>query len=97
VQGLTSPLLQAGARSIVATQWLIRDLDAVPFVDSFYAALARGLPVIDALRDAKVRAIRRGESPRVWAAFVAIGDPLIPVPLRVPPKSWWTGLMEWNR
>lgn len=94
LQGLTSPLLQAGARSLVATEWLIRDADAVPFVESFYDALARGLPVVDALRDAKLRALKRGDPPRVWAAFLAIGDPLVTVPLRAPPQHWWTGLLD---
>ncbi|HUQ83157.1 MAG TPA: CHAT domain-containing tetratricopeptide repeat protein [Gemmatimonadaceae bacterium] len=97
VQGLTSPLLQAGARSLVATGWLIRDADAVPFVDGFYGALARGLPVVDALHDAKLAAIQRGEPPRVWAAFLAIGDPLVTVPLRAPPTHWWSAMFDARR
>jgi CHAT domain-containing protein len=90
VQGLTSPLLAAGARSVVATMWRIPDQGVVPLVEGFYDALARGLPVADALRRAKLEAIRRGDSPRVWAAFLAIGDPMIRVSLRTPPpKPWW--------
>jgi CHAT domain-containing protein len=92
VQGLTSPLLQAGARAVVATDWRILDKDAVQFVESLYEALARGLPVVEALRDAKLRAIATGKSPRTWAAFRAIGDPLVVVPLRVPPRRWWSAL-----
>jgi CHAT domain-containing protein len=92
VQGLTSPLLQAGARSLVATEWRIRDQDAVPFVEDLYDQLATGLPIIEALRAAKLAAIRRGETPRTWAAFVAIGDPLITVPLSPPGRlrRWWS-------
>jgi CHAT domain-containing protein len=90
VQGLTSPLLQAGARSIVATNWRINDQRVVPFIERFYDALARGLPVTDALRAAKLGAVAAGEPPRVWAAFLAIGDPLVTVPLRLPAKSWWS-------
>jgi CHAT domain-containing protein len=94
VQGLTSPLLQAGARAVIATAWRIGDRAAVPFVDALYAALARGLPVAEALRAAKLHAVRRGESPRVWAAFQAIGDPLVVVPLRPsPPAPWWAALL----
>jgi CHAT domain-containing protein/tetratricopeptide (TPR) repeat protein len=92
LQGLTSPLLQAGARALVATEWRIRDRDVVDFVDAFYAELARGRAVADALRGAKLRAIRRGDPLRTWAAFTAIGDPLVVVPLRAPRDSWWTGL-----
>jgi CHAT domain-containing protein len=94
IQGLTAPLLEAGARSLVATEWRIRDQGAVPFVDAFYAALARGLPVADALRAAKLDAVRRGEPPRTWAAFVAVGDPLVTVSLRAPAGGAWAGLVQ---
>ena len=94
VQGLTSPLLQAGARSVVATLWRIPDQGVVPFVEAFYDALARGLPVSDALRAAKLGAIDSGESPRTWAAFLAIGDPMVRVTLRTPaPKPWWWSVL----
>jgi CHAT domain-containing protein len=84
VQGLTAPLLQAGARSVVATQWRIADRSTVPFIEDFYRALALRMPVGDALREAKIAAIRRGAAPREWAAFVAVGDPLVMVGLRIP-------------
>jgi len=84
VQGLTAPLLQAGARAVVATGWRIEDRSTVPFVDAFYRNLAGGSSVGDALQAAKLDAIRRGASPREWAAFTLVGDPLVTVPLRLP-------------
>jgi len=93
VQGLTSPLLQAGARSVVATSWRISDQRVVPFIERFYDGLARGLPVTDALRAAKLSAIQAGEPPRIWAAFLAIGDPMATVALRAPPKPWWSRIL----
>jgi hypothetical protein len=84
VQGLTAPLLQAGARAVVATRWRIGDESAVAFVDALYGALARGLPVGEALRAAKLDAIRRGAPPSVWGAFTVVGDPFVTVPLRAP-------------
>jgi CHAT domain-containing protein/tetratricopeptide (TPR) repeat protein len=93
VQGLTSPLLQAGARSVVATNWRISDQRVVPFVERFYDGLARGLPVTDALRAAKLSAVKAGEPPQIWAAFMAIGDPVVTVPLRAPPQSWWSRIL----
>jgi tetratricopeptide (TPR) repeat protein len=84
IQGLTAPLLAAGARSVVATAWRIPDRATVPFVEALYQGLARGLPVGDALRAAKLDAIRRRDPPRVWAAFVAVGDPMVRVALRKP-------------
>ena len=91
IQGLTAPLLQAGARSVVATQWRIGDRSTIAVVESFYRGLARGLPVAGALRAAKLEAIRRGAPSSEWAAFTAVGDPLVIVPLQVPSRawSWW--------
>jgi hypothetical protein len=90
VLGLTAPLLQAGARSVVATRWRIRDQATVAFVKAFYDALAREMPVADALQAAKLDALRRGVAPSEWAVFTAVGDPLVRVPLRRPwlPSAW---------
>jgi CHAT domain-containing protein len=88
VQGLTAPLLQAGARSVVATRWRIADRAAVRMVEPFYDALAAGLPVVDALQSAKLAALRRGAPAREWAAFTAVGDPLVRIPLRQPSSPW---------
>jgi CHAT domain-containing protein/tetratricopeptide (TPR) repeat protein len=85
VLGLTGPLLQAGARSVVATRWQIGDRAAVALVKSFYDALARGLPVGDALHAAKLEALERGGGRNDWAVFTAVGDPLVRVPLQRPP------------
>lgn len=86
VQGLTAPLLQAGARSVVATSWRIGDRGTVDFARDFYDALATGRPVADALREAKLAAIRRGASASEWAAFQVIGDPLVRLSLRRPER-----------
>jgi CHAT domain-containing protein len=84
VQGLTAPLLAAGARSVLATQWRIRDSDAVQYIDDFYRALAAGNTVSDAARVAKLAAIKRGVAPAAWAAFTVVGDPFATIPLRTP-------------
>lgn len=84
MQGLATSLLQAGARVVVATNWQVGDREAIPLVDAFYRHLAAGLPVTEALRTAKREAIARGDSPREWAAFAVIGDPLVTVGLREP-------------
>lgn len=84
VQGLTAPLLQAGARSIVATQWRIGDESTVRFIEDFYDAMAGGLPVGEALHAAKLAAIGRGAPPGEWAAFTLVGDPLVRIPLHRP-------------
>lgn len=92
MQGLTTPLIEAGARAVVATQWRIGDRTTVRLVDDFYAGLGRGLPVAEALREAKLAAIHRGAPAGEWAAFTVVGDPLVHVRLRQPrPRqyAWW--------
>ncbi len=64
VQGLTAPLLQAGARSVVATSWRVGDRSTVRFVEDFYDELARGRPVVEALRSAKLAAMKHGATAR---------------------------------
>ncbi len=87
VQGLTAPLLQAGARSIVATGWLIGDRATLRLIDAFYAEMARGLPNGEALRAAKLQILHEGRPTGEWAAFTLVGDPSIRIPLRRPRMS----------
>ena len=99
MQGLTAPLLEAGARAVVATQWRIGDQTTVGWWTISTPGLGRGLPVAEALREAKLAAIRRGAPAGEWAAFTVVGDPLIRVRLREPaPRlaclaSWLVGAL----
>lgn len=88
VQGLTAPLLQAGARAVLATLWPVRDQATGSLMRNFYTGLAGGRSASDALREAKLAAMRRGAPASEWAAFTLVGDPLVQVPLR-PPRSGW--------
>jgi CHAT domain-containing protein/tetratricopeptide (TPR) repeat protein len=93
LQGLTAPLVQAGARSVLASQWEVGDRDALEVIRSFYRHVAEGQTVGEALRRAKVDGIARGTPPREWAAFTMIGDPLVHVPLRAPRRAYWPFLL----
>jgi CHAT domain-containing protein len=84
IQGLTAPLLQAGARSVVATTWRIADATTGPFIEAFYRELASGHTVGAALRETKLAALRNGAPAAEWAAFVVVGDPLARVSLARP-------------
>ena len=102
VQGLTAPLLQAGARSVVATSWRVGDRSTVRFVEDFYDELARGRPVVEALRSAKLAAMKDGAKPGVWAAFSVVGDPMVRVGSARPQPAarWWaaaSGLLRDRR
>jgi CHAT domain-containing protein/tetratricopeptide (TPR) repeat protein len=74
LRGLAAPLIEAGARAVVATHWPINDRGVLPFVDRFYAGMAAGKTAGDALRDAKLAALREHGSIADWAAFTIIGD-----------------------
>jgi tetratricopeptide (TPR) repeat protein len=84
IQGLTGPLLEAGARSILATGWDIEDRADRRLVEDLYRALARGETVGESLRSAKLSAIDRGETVAHWAAFSLVGDPQARVFLNEP-------------
>jgi CHAT domain-containing protein len=93
IQGLTAAFLEAGARSVVATSWRVGDRRTIRLVEGLYAELARGKPLVEALRAAKLASLRRGAPQGEWAAFNAVGDPLVVVPLRTPAsrRGWWVG------
>jgi len=82
VRGLTAPLLQAGARAVLATEWPVDDARTLPMIVAFYTALADGRTSAGALREAALGALRDGAPPREWAAFRLVGDPNVRVPLR---------------
>jgi CHAT domain-containing protein len=92
VQGLTAPLLEAGARAVVATLWPVRDRETAAFMEAFYAALANRLPAADALQAAKLDALRRHAPASEWASFTLVGDPLAVVPLTAPRRTGWIWL-----
>ncbi len=89
LQGLTAPILAAGTRSILATQWPIADRTAGKMTERFYRALAGGATVAEALRAARMDLARAGAPPSQWGAFVLVGDPMVRVALRQPPAPRW--------
>ena len=93
IQGLAAPALEAGARAVVGSSWDVSDDATADFMRRFYSALARQLPVDEALRSAKLQARRAGASPTVWAGFAVVGDGGTMVPLRDPGRAlppWWS-------
>ena len=100
LRGLTGPLFEAGARTIVVTHWSIGDRSVLPFVDRLYASMASGRTVGDALRQTKLAAIRDGARISDWAAFTVIGDASMHPPLRprrLSPLSWLRDIAQPTR
>jgi CHAT domain-containing protein len=74
VRGLSTAFLEVGAGAVIATRWSVTDRDAMLFIGAFYAQLADGISIGDALAATKRAAIRRAANPRTWAAFTLVGD-----------------------
>jgi tetratricopeptide (TPR) repeat protein len=87
VQGLAAPALEAGARSVLASGWLVGDKESGDFMKRYYGHLARGHNLGDALRLTKIELLRAGAPAGVWASFSLVGDPHSTLPLRRPPPS----------
>ena len=100
LRGLAGPFLERGARAVVGTLWSVGDRSVVPFVDRFYQAMGAGAAVDDALRQAKLAAIRDGASIADWGAFSVIGDGRIRPPLRPArsrPMDWLRNVLQPTR
>jgi hypothetical protein len=86
VVGLSRAFFEAGARTVVATLWAIRDDHAARFTEALYASLAEGRSVGSALREARRRSIAAGLPAAAWASFVVIGDDTV-IPVHRRPRS----------
>lgn len=73
--GLVRGFLQAGARAVVASLWEVHDRSAARLMGDFYAHLAGGHAVAEALALAQRRARRDNPMPLGWAPFMVIGEP----------------------
>jgi CHAT domain-containing protein len=73
VQSLARAFFLAGARSVVASLWKVRDQATEELMAAFYRDLAEGLPEDEALREAKLELSKKAPA-RDWASFVLIGE-----------------------
>lgn len=91
--GLSRAFFLAGARTVVASQWRIRDDDAAAFFEAFYRRLGQGRSVADAVRSAQSDRRAAGAPAVAWAGFVVLGDgDFAPVPERRD-VFWWPMLL----
>jgi CHAT domain-containing protein len=72
--GLARAFFQAGARTVVASLWPLRDDEAAQLVDRFYAGLAAGGTVSHALAAARKDLLADGAPPAAWAGLIVLGD-----------------------
>ncbi|MFN8058322.1 MAG: CHAT domain-containing tetratricopeptide repeat protein [Vicinamibacterales bacterium] len=71
--GLTRGMLQAGARSVLATLWDTHDGSATHFMGAFYDAIVGGESRAAALRSALTSTRDRYPHPYHWAPFTLVG------------------------
>jgi tetratricopeptide (TPR) repeat protein len=87
VDGLAAPAMEAGARAVLASGWLVGDAQTAAFMERFYAHLARGEQLGDALQATKMDLLRAGVPAGGWASFMLLGDPHTALALRAPPAA----------
>ncbi|WP_229490576.1 CHAT domain-containing protein [Nostoc favosum] len=74
--GIAGVAAQAGARSIIATLWLVDSKSSVFFINEFYKNLKHGIPKAEALRLAQISlmAIPEYNNPYHWAPYLLVGS-----------------------
>jgi class 3 adenylate cyclase/CHAT domain-containing protein/predicted negative regulator of RcsB-dependent stress response len=78
IYGLANAFLLAGAQHYIGSFWELPDQPSAQFAVAFYHALAHGLGVGEALRQARLALVEQhGEAHMVWAGYVLYGDPTI--------------------
>jgi hypothetical protein len=78
--GLARAFLQAGARAVVVSLWELRDEASEKLFGEFYAQLAEGASVEEALHAARAARIRAGAPVADWAGVLLVGDGSLHVP-----------------
>lgn len=74
VLSLARAFFEAGAHTVVASLWPLRDDEAAALVERFYRHLATGVSTSAALRAAQLEAMEDGLPPAAWAGLVVLGD-----------------------
>jgi CHAT domain-containing protein len=75
--GLTRALQVAGVRSVVASQWAVKEGSTKALMVAFHRGLRAGLPKDEALQQAGQSVAKQAgwENPYYWSAFLLTGDP----------------------
>ena len=95
VMSLARAFFQAGAHTVVASLWRLRDDEAAELFDRFYRHLGRGASVAAALRSAQRELIEESAPTAAWAGLVVLGDGDV-VPLPGGRKGWVIPLWVWG-
>lgn len=73
--GLAGIAARAGAESTIASLWAVSDQLTAIWMELFYAAwLVEGKSKVEALRYTQLEMLEEYNDPRVWAAFILVGN-----------------------
>ena len=74
--GIAGVAVQAGARTTVATLWLVEANSTVELMEEFYKGLRKGLTKAEALRQAQLALMKNPKyaHPYYWAPFLIVGS-----------------------
>ncbi len=95
VMSLARAFFQAGAHTVVASLWPLRDDEAADFFERFYRHLGQGRSVAAALQAAQRDLIAEGAPGAAWAGLVVLGDGDV-MPLPGGRKGWSLPLWTWG-
>ncbi|MFN7959894.1 MAG: CHAT domain-containing protein [Thermoanaerobaculia bacterium] len=87
ILSLARAFFEAGAQTVVASRWPLRDDDAAFLFERFYRALGQGGTAAAALTLARREAIEAGLPPAAWAGLVLLGEG----GSRLPAPGPWKG------
>ena len=74
IAGWAKSFLTAGAGAFIGSLWEVRDSSASLFAENFYRALYSGIPLGDAMKQART-AIQNEPSDPTWLAYTLYGSP----------------------
>ncbi|HEV7509351.1 MAG TPA: CHAT domain-containing protein [Thermoanaerobaculia bacterium] len=94
VMSLARAFFQAGAHTVVASLWRLRDDEAADFFDRYYKHLGHGRSVAAAAQAARKDLIAQGAPAAAWAGIVVLGDGDL-VPLPGGRKGWNVPVWAW--
>ena len=74
--GIAGIATQAGARSTVASLWLVEEASTAQLMGKFYQGLKNGLSKAEALRQAQLALLANPEyaHPYYWSSFILVGS-----------------------
>ena len=76
---LAEAFIIGGAAGFLGTLWPVFDQSSREFAEWFYTLLRKGVPVGEALRQARVKMYETQPDDPIWASFVLYGDPMLKV------------------